>query len=98
MKVWGVLRTDGHIVKDALMETAHQTKNEVEDYAFLVGELCRALDLSRPVLLNKHANDFERFSRVVFKPEDFMEPVDFDRFEIELFFKTSPKREGHVYD
>ena len=86
MKVWGVLRTDGHIVKDALLETAHRKKDEIEDHAALVSELCRALDLSRPVLLKKHISDLERFSRAVFKPEDFMENVDFDRFEVELMF------------
>lgn len=87
MKAWGVLRTDGRIVKDVLLETAHQKKDEIGDPGLLVNELCRALDLSRPVLLNKHLSDFERFSRAVFKPEDFMESVDFDRFEVELFFQ-----------
>ncbi len=87
MKYWGTLRTDGRIVKDALLESAYQKKDEIEDYAALVSELCRALDLSRPVLLKKHLNDLDRFSRTVFKSEDFMESVDFDKFEVELFFK-----------
>ncbi len=96
MKLWGVLRTDGKLTGDALLETEHLRKSDVKDYAQLIGELCHALDLSRPVLLNKHLNDFERFSRAVFKPEDFMEPVSFDRFEVELFFKDVKKREENV--
>ncbi|HMM30412.1 MAG TPA: hypothetical protein PKB13_01415 [Clostridia bacterium] len=96
MKAWGVLRTDGRIVKDTLIETAHQKKTDMTDYAGLLNDLCHTLDLSRPVLLNKHLNDLERFSRVVFKPEDFMEAVDFDRFEIELFFKGAPKRSDNA--
>lgn len=87
MKYWGVLRTDGRIVKDVLLETPHRTKADVADYAALVNELCRALDLSQPVFLKKHVRDFEQFARAVFKPEDFMEPVHFDKFEVELFFK-----------
>ncbi|HWS29266.1 MAG TPA: hypothetical protein VN512_04025 [Clostridia bacterium] len=96
MKYWGTLHTDGRIVKDALLESAYQKKGEIEDYAALVSELCRALDLSRPVLLKKHLNDLDRFSRTVFKSEDFMESVDFDKFEVELFFKDikdAPKSE-----
>ena len=34
--------------------------------------------------LRKHVNDLARFSRVVFKPADFIESVDFDEFEIEV--------------
>ena len=94
MKLWGVLRTDGRIVKEALLETPHQKKSELEAYDALIGALCEALDLARPVVLKKHERDISRFSRVVFKREDFMESVDFDRFEIELFFKTPAKREG----
>jgi len=94
MKYWGILRTDGRIVNDVLLESDYQKKNEIEDYAVLVSELCRALDLSRPVLLKKHLNDLDRFSRVVFKSEDFMEPVDFDRFEVELFFKDT--KDKHI--
>ena len=48
-------------------------------------ELCQALDLSRPVVLNKHINELERFNHTQFRQNDFMEPVSFDRFEIEIF-------------
>ncbi|HWR18913.1 MAG TPA: hypothetical protein VN608_04770 [Clostridia bacterium] len=97
MKYWGILRTDGRIVKDVLLESNYQKKDEIENYTDLISELCRALDLSRPVLLKKHLNDLDRFSRVVFKGEDFMESVDFDRFEVELFFKDAKdKADKHL--
>lgn len=57
-------------------------------------ELCKPLDLACPVLLNKHVTELKRFSRTVFFPADFMESVDFDRFEIEIF--PEKKKDVHV--
>ena len=36
-------------------------------------------------MLDKHVRELERFGRTAFLPNDFMESVSFDRFEIELF-------------
>ena len=47
-------------------------------------ELCQALDLSRPVVLQKHLNELERFNHTQFRQTDFMEPVSFDRFDVEI--------------
>ena len=52
----------------------------------LISPLCQELDLSRPLMLKKHLKEIEDFSRVVFHPSDFIEPVDFDRFEVEIFY------------
>lgn len=46
-------------------------------------EICKELDVSCPAVLQKHLRDFQKFRRVVFRPADFMEAVDFDRFELE---------------
>lgn len=48
-------------------------------------ELCQALDLARPVVLEKHIRELDQFSHTVFRASDFMEPIFFDRFEIEIF-------------
>lgn len=50
----------------------------------MVHELCQEMDLSRPVMLKKHFNEFQQFQRITFRQADFMEPVSFDRFELEL--------------
>ena len=62
----------------------------------LLHELCQDLDLCRPVILRKHVNDLKQFSRVVFKPTDFIEPVDFDEFEIEVLSEKK-KRSTNPY-
>ncbi|MDR0840261.1 MAG: hypothetical protein LBN26_02595 [Christensenellaceae bacterium] len=86
MKVWAMIKTDDHIVRDTLFDVGYAKRGDVQDWPALVGEACHALDLARPVILRKHLHDISAFSRVVFKPDDFMEQVVFDRFEIEILF------------
>ena len=42
-----------------------------------------ALDIARPLWLNKHDHEFESFRRTTFLPEHFMEDVPFQKLEIE---------------
>lgn len=94
MRLWATIR-DGHrILREATVEADYSRLDQVADWTALLGEACRALDLARPVILKKHIGDLSGFSRAVFKPEDFMEPVDFQRFEIEIFFDKKNVGEG----
>ena len=85
MKIWGKIRRDNHTVKNDTVVIHVRSAFEVEDWSEPLAALCHKLNLSRPVILSKHVRDLEQFSHAVFLPSDFMEPVDFDRFEIELF-------------
>ncbi len=91
MKVWGLLRNHHKIAKDVVQEfNTDGRPNSLESWTPVIGELCQALDLSRPVILQKHIDELARFSRTTFRPADFMEPVHFQRFEIEIF--PEPKK------
>ena len=50
-----------------------------------VDVICEKFDIERPIVLNKHRNDMREFALMRFFPEDFMEKVDFDKFEVEIF-------------
>jgi hypothetical protein len=89
MKIWGIIRSDQKIVKDVVLDYADQKRDQVRDWDRIISEAARALDLSRPVILNKHIRELQTFSRVVFKQPDFMESVSFDKFEIEIFPEKS---------
>lgn len=58
---------------------------EAEEWGGVLSELCKPLDLSRPVVLQKHANELERFGTTSFSERDFMESIDFDRLELEIY-------------
>ena len=85
MKIWGKIRKDNRTVSDAVAVVHAKSALEVEDWSEPFSSLCHKLNLSRPVILKKHVRDLEQFSHTVFFPSDFMEPVDFDKLEIELF-------------
>ncbi len=86
MKLWGIIRKDHKIFRQHIIEYEGLTKDAASDWDELISPLCQELDLSRPPILKKHLKEIEEFSRVVFLPSDFIEPVDFDKFEIEIFY------------
>lgn len=89
------MRKGHRIIGECTLQTAYQKREQVEDWPGLIGEACHALDLARPVILQKHLQDIDRFSRAIFKAEDFMEPIAFDRLEIEAIpDNQAPKPRG----
>lgn len=90
MKIWATVHND-HRITGETTQSFQQSMTEVADWGEIIGALCKPLDLSRPVILRKHENDLKHFSRVVFKPDDFLEAVNFDRFEIQIFPEEKKK-------
>ncbi len=92
MKLWALLRTKQKIVRDVVMEFPVERPEDVDGWQEIIGELCRALHESRPVILNKHAEQLSRFSRTAFLPQDFIESVAFDKMEVEIFPEKQKER------
>jgi len=76
MKYWVKLKTEDIIRQ-------HITVEALDLNAALVTAL-GTLDLSKPIVCEKHFAELERFSRTVFYPDDFVDAVDFDTLEIEI--------------
>ena len=49
-----------------------------------LSDLCYKLDIARPIWLDKHEQEVARFGRTAFTQEHFLEPIAFDKFEIEF--------------
>ena len=84
MRIWAKVLKEHKIMRETVREFSSARPSDLEGWGMIIHELCQDLDLCRPVVLRKHVNDLARFSRVVFKPADFIESVDFDEFEIEV--------------
>lgn len=65
------------------------TRDDPED---ALAEACHALDLSRPLWLEKNEREWREFGQTRFLPDAFMERVDFDRLEIEFIDPDAKKR------
>ncbi|MBQ2817263.1 MAG: hypothetical protein IJF16_04940 [Clostridia bacterium] len=89
MRLWGIIRKNHKIYKQETVPLASASLCDVCD---AMGELTKIFDISRPVLLTKHENDIEQFSRASFLPDDFIDSVNFDRFEIQILHDDDRKR------
>lgn len=71
---------------------------ELEEWARLIADIAKPLDLACPVLLQKHVQELARFNRTWFTQADFIEQVLFDRFELEIFpEKKKDKKVDYIY-
>lgn len=91
MRIWAKTIQSQKITSEVVREFALARPSDISGWMPVLHELCQALDLSRPVVLEKHVRELERFSHTAFRPSDFMEPVGFDRFEMEIF----PEKKKH---
>ncbi len=85
MKIWGIIRKNQKIVQNYVLNWEQALPRTESAWLSVLDELCQALSLARPILMEKHMRELRQFSRTVFFPSEFMEDVSFDRFEIELF-------------
>ena len=81
IKIWGKVITNEKIVKSKTVSV--DTENTT--FFDMLANLCHLLNIPTPVLLDKHAYDFNVFGICTFKPDDFIEEIAFDRFSLELF-------------
>ena len=85
MKIWARVMRSQKIMRETVATFDMARPTDAEGWAPVLAELCKPLDISRPLMLKKHVAELERFGTTRFVPADFMESCDFDRFELELF-------------
>ena len=80
IKIWGKIISHERVVKSkTILVDASNTS-----FFEMLKELCSNLNIPTPVLLDKHVHDFNLFRMCTFKPDDFIEEVAFDKFNLEL--------------
>ncbi len=83
VKIWGKLTTNDRIIKSTTIEVDEKATSFFD----MLKNLCAKLNIPTPVLLDKHVYDFNLFNMCVFKPDDFVESVIFDKFILQHIFK-----------
>ena len=58
-------------------------------------EACQKLDISVPLWLDKNQRDWEEFAQTRFLPDAFMDPVNFERLEIEFIDPDAKKKRSN---
>ena len=57
-----------------------------------LAEICRRMDVPRPLWLSKHQKEFDEFRRTAFTQDHFVEHIAFTRLEIELILPDGPSK------
>ena len=86
------LRLWGRVIRDHRIVSSETIPMEEGDFESALRELCRRLDLPRPVQLPKNDRDLSAFSRTFYGKEHFLEPISFQRLEVEILSPEGEKR------
>lgn len=82
IKIWGKLIKDNKIIKDEVavfnVEGSYQ-----ENLKICITELCDKFDVSKPYWLPHNMDEFNKRGKTIFNEDNFVEELDFDKFEIE---------------
>ncbi|MBE5741576.1 MAG: hypothetical protein E7351_03525 [Clostridiales bacterium] len=79
IKIWGKLLSHDKIIKSNTIEVDEKNTSFFD----MLKDLCASLNIPTPVLLDKHVYDFNLFNICIFRPDDFIDSVVFDRFVLE---------------
>ncbi len=85
-RLWVRLMKRHRVERDALIECEHENAEEA------LRELLPSLDLSQPMWLPRHHQDWEEYSLTRFRPEHFVESVAFDYMEVSFIFPEDEKK------
>lgn len=92
LKIWGKLIKNHLIVQDMVLECPEK-KSRAETVRPALSEFAIGLDIARPIWLPKNEKDLQQFVVTRFYPDQFMESIDFDCFEIEII--SDDKKNPH---
>jgi len=87
-RLWGRMIQNNRIIRS---ETVPVENGDMEG---ALVEICRRMDIQRPLQLPKHTRDFENFGHTFYSREHFTEPVSFQKLEIELLLPEGASRPG----
>ena len=90
---WGTLVKNNKIINSIDLHSDNGSFSE-DAMKNIVSEFADKFDISNPVWLPKHFDEFKSFKRITFYKDDFIDDVNFDKFEIEFFNKDKKKKKG----
>lgn len=91
-KVWAKKIKNNSIIASINIKNKEQISLD-EKRDTCIKEICQKFDLSVPVWLKKHEEDFSQYKYVTFYQDDFVDDIDFDRLEIDLIDDGTQKKQ-----
>jgi len=94
-KLWITTVLDSKITKNIVTDWDNRLSTEMALRDSLENA-CESLNLSMPIIMKKHISELNNFHRTKFLPEHFIESVDFDRMEIEIYDGKKNKKHDNI--
>lgn len=88
-KFWGKILIDDKIIQS---DTCVMDAKEMSDQLLgCIEYFSRKFDIEAPMWHSAHTKQMGMFKKATFRPDDFIEKVDFDQFVIELMDEEKSK-------
>ncbi len=84
MRLYGKIIKDTRLIREALVDEDDDNLNYRDKLEKCFVNLCREIDIPVPLWIKKNTKEFGAFRRTFFSKEQFVEIVNFDRFEIRI--------------
>ena len=82
-RVWGKICKDNRFIRDiTVADDTEDTRTHKVINA--LDEICQAFDLGRPIWLDSNIQEFKRHAKTRFRPDSFVDDVDFDYLEFHV--------------
>lgn len=78
MKLWIKIMSREKIIKDTVAEGRADTAQQLH---FLLTNVCDKLNCPTPLVTRTDADNLQKFNHIKYRPQDFVEKVDFDYLE-----------------
>ena len=80
-RIWAKVLKEDRIQKQFVYES--DKTFSYSDFFTYLSDICVELDGPTPVLLKTHVFNYAKFNHVVFRPDDFIERISFDKLHLE---------------
>ena len=81
VKICGRIKSKGKIISTYVFELDEDF--QIGEFEHYVADICYNLDIPNPITMVKHIKNFMLFNHTIYKKEDFVEKVFFDRLELQ---------------
>ena len=82
-RMWCKIWKDSHMLRDTVVERPEEDSRTHKVFHAL-DEICQAFDLGRPIWLDSNIQEFKRHAKTRFRPDSFVDDVDFDYLEFHV--------------
>ena len=80
IKICGRIKLKEKILATYVFESEEEF--QIGEFEHYVAEICYNLDIPNPITLVKHVKNFMLFNHAIYKKEDFVEKIFFDKLEL----------------